>query len=323
MNHLDAIHAINDLASARKPFLFLVDFEMENIKVWEAAEIPEDILFQLGKYSNFSSYTRTHSELAIKAVKAFPKKKYLKAFKRVQDEIHYGNSFLLNLTARSKIYSNLSLHELFLASQAPYKFLYDNRFVCFSPESFIKIDGHSISSFPMKGTIDAEIANAAQIILSDEKEKAEHHTIVDLIRNDMSRYAKNVHVHRFRYIDKIETPEKNLLQVSSEVRGKLPDNFHEILGDIIFSQLPAGSISGAPKHKTLEIIKEVEEGERSYYTGVTGFYDGKSLDSCVLIRYIEEDNGQLYYRSGGGITCMSKAEEEYKELLQKIYVPTS
>ena len=175
----------------------------------------------------------------------------------------------------------------------------------------------------MKGTIDADIDNAVQIILADEKEKAEHNTIVDLIRNDMSRYAKNVHVHRFRYIDKIETPEKNLLQVSSEVRGDLPENYHDILGDIIFSQLPAGSISGAPKHKTLDIIKEVEEGERSYYTGVAGFYDGKSLDSCVLIRYIEYDNGQLYYRSGGGITFMSKAEEEYKELLQKIYVPTS
>ncbi len=323
MKHLDASQAINQLASARKPFLFLVDFEMEKIKIWEAGEIPEGVLFQLGPYSNYSSYTTTHSELALEAVKAFPMNKYLKAFERVQEEIHYGNSFLLNLTAKSRVYSKLSLHELFLASEAPYKFLFDKHFVCFSPESFIKINDNCISSFPMKGTIDADIDNAVQIILADEKEKAEHNTIVDLIRNDMSRYAKNVHVHRFRYIDKIETPEKNLLQVSSEVRGDLPENYHDILGDIIFSQLPAGSISGAPKHKTLDIIKEVEEGERSYYTGVAGFYDGKSLDSCVLIRYIEYDNGQLYYRSGGGITFMSKAEEEYKELLQKIYVPTS
>jgi para-aminobenzoate synthetase component 1 len=85
--------------------------------------------------------------------------------------------------------------------------------------------------------------------------------------------------------------------------------------------IPAGSISGAPKPKTLEIISKVENYNRGYYTGVFGYFDGKNLDSCVIIRYIENDNGQLVYKSGGGITFMSNAENEYDEMLKKVYVP--
>ena len=85
--------------------------------------------------------------------------------------------------------------------------------------------------------------------------------------------------------------------------------------------LPAGSICGAPKKKTVEIIKAAENYDRGYYTGVFGHFDGKNLDSCVLIRYIENQNGQLVYKSGGGITFMSEADKEYEEMLKKVYVP--
>jgi para-aminobenzoate synthetase component 1 len=101
----------------------------------------------------------------------------------------------------------------------------------------------------------------------------------------------------------------------------LPKNYAEKLGDIVFSMLPAGSISGAPKKKTVEIIRAAENYERGYYTGVFGYFDGKNLDSCVIIRYIENQNGQLVYKSGGGITFMSEAEKEYEEMLNKVYVP--
>ena len=86
--------------------------------------------------------------------------------------------------------------------------------------------------------------------------------------------------------------------------------------------LPAGSISGAPKPKTLEIIRSVEDGKRGYYTGVYGFFDGTNLDSAVAIRFIETHNQTFYYRSGGGVTSQSNCAEEYQELLDKIYVPT-
>ena len=322
MNPDSARDKINKLAQANEAFMFLIDFEMENIKIWESDQIPSDILYQLGPFSNVTSYNLAEKELAIQRIKPYSSKRYKKAFARVQEEINYGNSFLLNLTGKSQIFTPYSLEEIFFLSRAPYKLYYQNQFVFFSPESFIKIHDNVITSYPMKGTIDADLENAQELILADKKESSEHNTIVDLIRNDMSQYAKNVHVSKFRYIDKIKTAEKNLLQVSSEIKGELPPGYKNNLGDIILSQLPAGSISGAPKPKTIEIIKEVENEKRGYYTGVAGYYDGSVLDSCVMIRFIEKTNDRYYYRSGGGITFMSEADKEYKELLQKIYVPT-
>ena len=91
--------------------------------------------------------------------------------------------------------------------------------------------------------------------------------------------------------------------------------------DILLGMLPAGSICGAPKAKTVSIIQEVEQGPRGYYTGIFGYFDGENLDSAVNIRYLEKKDGQLLYRSGGGITFLSDLESEYKELIEKIYVP--
>jgi para-aminobenzoate synthetase component 1 len=109
--------------------------------------------------------------------------------------------------------------------------------------------------------------------------------------------------------------------VSSQISGDLPENYINNIGDIIFKMLPAGSVSGAPKKKTLEIISNTENYQRGYYTGIFGYFDGKNIDSCVLIRYIENENGQLIYKSGGGITFMSEAGKEYDEMLKKVYVP--
>ena len=158
-------------------------------------------------------------------------------------------------------------------------------------------------------------------ILNDPKELAEHITIVDLIRNDISQVASNVVVKRFRYIEEIRTHEKNLLQVSSEIVGDLTPDYSSCIGDLILSLLPAGSVSGAPKSKTVEIIRAAENERRGYYTGVFGYFDGVNLDSGVMIRYIERSGDKLFYRSGGGITTQSNARTEYQELIDKVYVP--
>jgi len=173
----------------------------------------------------------------------------------------------------------------------------------------------------MKGTIDASLPDAEQLILSDAKELSEHVTIVDLIRNDLSGVAKNVEVNRFRYIEKIKTNQKDLLQVSSEIAGDLSDDYASHIGSILISLLPAGSISGAPKKKTIQIIQEAEKEKREFYTGVFGYFDGENLDSAVMIRFIEQAGNDFYYRSGGGITAQSEAEKEYQEAIDKIYVP--
>jgi len=322
MDKSTATKQINEWGASKTPFIFLIDFELQKIKLFKVGDTNEELFFDFNGFSNHTTSSEKPDHSIIKSIISFPKEKYLEAFESAQKHIQYGNSFLLNLTARSEIKTDFKLKEIFESSFAKYKVYLKDKFVCFSPECFIKIDGQKIFSYPMKGTIDASIPNARELLLNDIKEKSEHNTIVDLIRNDISQFSKNVCVPRFRYLDKIEAQERTLLQVSSEVMGELPNNYNEILGDILFAQLPAGSISGAPKRKTLEIISEAENMERGYYTGVAGYYNGEILDSCVLIRFIEKENEKLYYRSGGGITFMSKVESEYQELLQKIYVPT-
>jgi len=173
----------------------------------------------------------------------------------------------------------------------------------------------------MKGTMDATLPDAENQLLNNEKELAEHYTIVDLIRNDLSMVSKNVKVERFRYIEHIKTNRNELLQMSSEISGELPLNYYETLGDLIFKLLPAGSISGAPKKKTVEIIRQAEQYDRGFYTGIFGIFDGENLDSGVMIRFIEQTAEGLFYKSGGGITAKSNCSEEYQELIAKIYVP--
>ncbi len=173
----------------------------------------------------------------------------------------------------------------------------------------------------MKGTIDAGIQGAEQKLLDDKKELFEHNTIVDLIRNDLSMVSCNVTVTRFRYIDYIHTNRGGLLQMSSEITGDLPANYRERLGEILFALLPAGSVTGAPKKRTVEIILDSESYHRGFYTGVFGFFDGNFLSTAVSIRFIEQTPDGLIYKSGGGITTLSDAKSEYREMIKKIYVP--
>ena len=312
---------MNRLAAQHDPFLFVFDFGLKAPLILTLAEAEkEGILFEINDQRNFKPIT-----FAKKAVQ-FRKHPvsydtYLKGFDNVMQHIRYGNSFLTNLTFPTPVETNLSFEEIFHLSSAAYKLLLSRKCVVFSPEIFIKITDGQIASYPMKGTIDAAIPDAAKQILNDRKETAEHNTIVDLIRNDLSMVAKNVHVSRFRYIDEVQTHEKTLLQVSSEISGELPPDYHSNIGSIMAALLPAGSISGAPKQKTIDIIRESEIDERGYYTGVFGLFDGQNLDSAVMIRYIEQKNGQMIFRSGGGITVFSDPEKEYQEMIDKVYVP--
>lgn len=311
---------MNEWGRLKVPFLFIVDFEMEKPAIMRLSDVDAmDIMFDINDFSNVQSDLKKQAI----AVSSFPNsfEDYKNKFDKVFQHLHYGDSFLTNLTVKTRIETNHSLHQLFLLSKARYKLYYKNEFLVFSPESFVQIKNNRIHSFPMKGTIDATTPDAQHLVLNNEKEIAEHVTIVDLIRNDVSRVSSGVDVTRFRYIDEIRSSNKTLLQVSSEIVGNLPSGYQAHLGDIFLELLPAGSISGAPKPKTLEIIREAEKEKRGYFTGVFGYFDGTNLDSGVMIRYIERMGDQYFYRSGGGITTRSRAEEEYREVLDKIYVP--
>ena len=312
---------MNEYGAKGIPFLFILDFNLEKPYVTPLDAVDaEAILYDLNGHSNAPVPQIVDKDLVFNAAPV-PKERYLRAFSTVMSNIRYGNSFLLNLTMPSQVVMNHSLKEVFYRSRAKYRLWFRDEFVVFSPETFVRIQDGIIRSFPMKGTMDAGLPDAEGRLLSNGKELAEHHTIVDLIRNDLSMVARNVRVKRFQYIDRIRTNRKELLQMSSEIEGELLPGYLHHLGDIILKMLPAGSVSGAPKRKTVEIIRDAEQYDRGYYTGIFGIFDGKNLDSGVMIRFIERSGEGCIYKSGGGITYQSDPDEEYQELIDKIYIP--
>jgi Anthranilate/para-aminobenzoate synthases component I len=316
----DAVRLMNQLGKDGCPFFFMVDFLQQRPVVIPLGDLEaHGVRIEMGGFSN-GKLCEGGKSVSVSSM-GYSNKSYISQFDRVVSEIRKGNSFLVNLTCQTPISLNASLLDVFQQADARYKLLYQDRFVVFSPETFVKIEDGTISSFPMKGTIDAALPGACEAILSNAKEKAEHCTIVDLIRNDLSLVASNVRVKRFRYIDELFTDKGSLLQVSSEITGQLPDDYGAHMGDLLFRLLPAGSITGAPKKKTVEIILDAETYDRGYYSGVFGIFDGKNLDSAVMIRFIEKTPEGYVYKSGGGITAYSNPEDEYNEMLKKIYVP--
>jgi para-aminobenzoate synthetase component 1 len=314
----DWIGKMNACGQSGTPFLFILDFALLKAHVFTSTEMQaHGIRFETpGQQTPAES--RERIALRKKAV-SYPV--YELAFMDVMQAIQAGDTYLLNLSFATPVRGVQSLEHIFLNASAPYKLLYPEKFVVFSPEQFVSIADGMIRTFPMKGTIDASIPNAAQTLLDDIKEQEEHATVVDLLRNDLSIVATEVTVDRYRFLSEIKTSDKTLLQCSSAISGKLSDGYQGQLGDIFNALLPAGSVTGAPKKKTVELIHSIEPEPRNYYTGVFGYFDGSNLDSAVMIRMIESRADGYYYRSGGGITYQSEAQLEYQEMIDKIYVP--
>ncbi|HHD78432.1 MAG TPA: aminodeoxychorismate synthase component I [Epsilonproteobacteria bacterium] len=310
---------IDALSQSRTPFLFIVSYDQNKIFVKPLNELDDDIFYKLEDWRNYPVQKREKSFTFSKTPVDFST--YKKAMEQVLEQIRSGNTYLLNLTFKTPIETNYTLKEIFTYARAKFKLYYKDKFICFSPERFVEMENDTIATYPMKGTIDANLPQAKETILANQKEMAEHVMIVDLMRNDLGIIGSNVKVEKFRFVEKIKAGQKELLQVSSKITATLPDKWQDNIGTLLSQLLPAGSITGTPKKSTVNIIKEVENFERGFYTGVFGVFDGQSLRSGVMIRFIEQEKGKLYYKSGGGITIDSNAKSEYKELIDKIYLP--
>jgi len=319
LNKKSGFEQINKLSKTRTPFLFVISFHGEKIFAQPLDNLDDDIFYKLEGWRNYPVEKCTKPFTFSKSPVDF--NTYKKALDEILEEIRSGNTYLLNLTFKTPIESNFTLKEIFTYARAKFKLYFKDEFICFSPERFVEIENNTIATYPMKGTIDAHLPHAEETILSDEKEMAEHVMIVDLMRNDLGIIGSDIKVEKFRYVEKIKAGEKELLQVSSKITATLPSNWRENIGTILSHILPAGSISGTPKKSTLNIINRVEDFDREFYTGVFGVFDGTSLRSGVMIRFIEKDHDRLYYKSGGGITIDSDAKSEYEELIDKIYLP--
>ncbi|MCK9336856.1 MAG: aminodeoxychorismate synthase component I [Arcobacteraceae bacterium] len=309
------IQELNTLGKNKTPFLVVISFDKSEIDIIPNPYNNENIQFCIDG---------EEKSLVVKKfdyIKPIDFKEYKVQFDKIIQHIKDGNTYLINLTAPTKIQTNFSLNEIYDNSSAKFKLYYKDKFVCFSPERFIKICGNKIYTYPMKGTIDASVKDAKNKLLNNPKELAEHTMVVDLLRNDLSIVSSNVRVTNFRYIDKISAGEKQLYQISSEIVGDMEENWYENIGSILDELLPAGSITGAPKRSTVRIIQDVEEYDRGFFTGVFGYFDGISFDSGVMIRFLQKnDDGNMVYKSGGGITLDSNVSQEYEELISKVYL---
>lgn len=325
---------VDAYGAVSKPCLFLIDYEMRHGVFVDNPFEASEVFWEASGVGNAALCGNDYKRGTYFSPVKIGSDEYGGKFDVISDALRRGDTFLANLTVATPVDTDYSLEEIFCRSMSRYRLLVPGLFVCFSPETFVRIDADGvIRSFPMKGTISGTIPDAERIILNDYKETCEHNTIVDFIRSDLARVGRNVRVERFRYIDRLDTSHGEVLQVSSEVAADLPCRWRSSLGKIVRELLPAGSICGAPRVATLDAIARAEGEPRGFYTGIMGYFDGSRFDSAVLIRYLEtpalakamgwksDDVRLLKFRSGGGITINSRCADEYDEVLEKVYLP--
>lgn len=206
---------------------------------------------------------------------------------------------------------------------SPYMFYIDYedyQIIGSSPESLVAVRGKEVMTNPIAGTIrrgktDEEDLILEKKLISDEKEKAEHVMLVDLGRNDIGRVSKigTVEVRDFMKIERFS----HVMHITSEVVGELREDKNAF--DALASCLPAGTLSGAPKIRAMEIIEELEDKNRGIYGGAVGYLSyGGDMDMCIAIRTLVLKNGVAYLQSGGGIVYDSIPKEEFKETQNKL-----
>jgi len=305
----------NRLGAKGIPFLIIVSYDKSRVITIPLDKLPNyDIEFEIEGVKTPKKREITFNKRVIS------KESYSKKFFKVIDAIKSGYTYVLNLTQPTEIEIDTTLKDIYNYAEAKYKLRFNDEFVCYSPETFIKIENNIISTYPMKGTISASVENGQEILYNNPKESAEHIMIVDLLRNDLNMVSKGVKVKRFKYIEKIKSGDRELLQMSSEIVGNLQDGWANRIGDILDKMLPAGSITGTPKIKTLELIDDIEEYDRGFFTGVFGVFQNNTFNSGVMIRFIEKRDNKFIYKSGGGITLDSDLDSEYRELIDKVYL---
>jgi len=303
----------------KRSFLFVVDYRGERAEAWPLEDVPaEKVLYHVGDYTNRRV---RHVPVRLEVVDPPSWERYVTAFARVQKYQREGENYLLNLTFPTGVRLSHDLWEVAHAVRAPYVLAIRGEFVVFSPETFVIIEGDRIATFPMKGTIPADDEQNLARLYDDPKEQAEHVAVVDLLRHDLGQVCSSVTVKRYRYWDVVDHGRGRLYQTSSHIEGMLRRD--RDITEVLEYLLPAGSVTGVPKPRALEIIEEVEGYDRGWYTGIFGLFDGQRLVSAVTIRYLESRGEDMVYKSGGGIMIYSDPLREYQELMEKVYVPVS
>ena len=246
---------------------------------------------------------------------------------KIKEYIREGHIFQTVLSQRWTIETGQEGFELYkeLRQLNPSPYLYYFNFGEFevigsSPEMIVKQQGGRVFTCPIAGTRKrgkdaAEDETLKQDLLSDEKECAEHLMLVDLARNDMGKISEfgTVKVTQFMEVQNYS----HVMHIVSMVEGRKRGNFHPL--DLAASFLPAGTLSGAPKIRAMEIIDELEDSRRGLYGGATGYVDfGGDMDFCITIRTMVKKGNKVYLQAGAGIVADSQPEMEYRECCNKV-----
>ncbi len=254
------------------------------------------------------------------------KEQYLKNVETAKEYIRAGEIFQVVPSQRFEIKDPPNSFDVYrmLRTTNPSPYLYyfeclDYAYAGASPEMLVSVDGKTIVNRPIAGTIkrgetQAEDMENEKQLLDDPKERAEHTMLVDLGRNDLGKVSEfgSVEVTDFMTVERYS----KVMHLVSNVKGTLAENKTPM--DALMAVLPAGTLSGAPKVRAMEIIDELETTKRCLYGGTVGYlaYDGH-IDTCIAIRTVLFRNGKAYVQAGGGVVLDSDPEKEFEESVNK------
>ena len=246
---------------------------------------------------------------------------HLRRIARVQEHIRRGDVFQAVLSQRAERETSASPLAVYRAlrriNPSPYLFLLELgelALVGSSPETHVKVEGSRASLNPIAGTTERGPGDAERL-LGSEKDRAEHVMLVDLGRNDLSRVCEPGTVKVERFLE----PERfsHVTHLVSEVAGQLRDGVTPF--DVVRATFPAGTVSGAPKVRAMQILSELEQYRRGTYAGVVGYHvPGLGLDTCIAIRTVRLQDGRAHLQAGGGIVADSDPAAEHQECLNKL-----
>lgn len=259
-------------------------------------------------------------------VPLFSREEYAAMVEKAKGYIREGDIFQVVLSNRLTADMEGSLFDVYRVLRAsnpsPYMFYFssdDLEAAGASPETLVKVEDGRVTTFPLAGTRPRGETDEADraleaALLADEKELAEHNMLVDLGRNDIGKIAAlgSVRVDKYLSVERFS----HVMHLGSTVSGRLEEGRDAV--DAVGAVLPAGTLSGAPKIRACEIIRELENNKRGLYGGAIGYLDFTgNLDTCIAIRLAFRKNGRVFVRSGAGIVADSVPDKEYQECLNK------
>lgn len=305
-------------------FVVVIDHFYNTLQLLELKEAGRDsgMLERIVYNGRFPQYPfrRTNGEAS-----NFTDTEFLERVHQAMEHCRRGNVFQLVLSRRFETGFRGDEFNVYRAlrsvNPSPYLFYFDyGNFRIFgsSPEAQVQVRGSEVCVYPIAGTFrrtgnDQHDAELARKLAEDVKENAEHNMLVDLARNDLSRYARKVTVEVFKEIQFYS----HVIHLVSKVSGRLPERFNPV--DIAGATFPAGTLSGAPRHKAITLIDELENVSRSFYGGAIGYFgfDG-SVNLAILIRSFLSLHNTLIYQAGAGIVAKSNPVNELQEVNNKL-----